>query len=109
MIFLYCQIKEWTYCIVCLPRISVDALKNLHFVPDPIVENVACLDFLRIYGTDTEEVTRPMSYCKFWIYWVDVNTKFTIWHLVQRKFKKNKIGTNSLKKPLLQVCFWYNV
>ena len=25
-----------------------------------------------------------MSYCKFWIYWVDVNTKFTIWQLTNR-------------------------
>ena len=23
----------------------------------------------------------PVSYCKFWIYWVGVNTKFTIWQL----------------------------
>ena len=23
-----------------------------------------------------------LSYCKFWIYWVGVNTKFTIWQLV---------------------------
>ena len=23
-----------------------------------------------------------MSYCKFWIYWVGVNTKFTIWQLL---------------------------
>ena len=22
------------------------------------------------------------SYCKFWIYWVGVNTKFTIWHFI---------------------------
>ena len=25
-----------------------------------------------------------MSYCKFWIYWVGVNTKFTIWHVHYR-------------------------
>ena len=24
---------------------------------------------------------RPMSCCKFWIYWVGVNTKFTTWHI----------------------------
>ena len=28
-----------------------------------------------------------VSYCKFWIYWVGVNTKFTIWKLVNFVFK----------------------
>ena len=31
----------------------------------------------------------PMSYCKFWIYWVGVNTKFTIWQRkIQRSFSR---------------------
>ena len=25
----------------------------------------------------------PVSCCKFWIYWVDVNTKFTTWHMTR--------------------------
>ena len=29
----------------------------------------------------------PMSCCKFWIYWVGVNTKFTTWHLIETSYK----------------------
>ena len=33
-------------------------------------------------GSNNSFETMLMSYCKFWIYWVDVNTKFTIWQVV---------------------------
>ena len=36
------------------------------------------LSFFAFKGIDHISV----SYCKFWIYWVGVNTKFTIWQLV---------------------------
>lgn len=49
------------HIVLCPPRIPLDDFKNLHFVPDPLLENDTFLDFEKIYGTSTDEVARPSA------------------------------------------------
>ena len=49
-----------------------------------------------------------MSYCKFWIYWVGVNTKFTIWHWIEIRLELDTIqrSTSSLFAYSILCAYW---
>ena len=45
---------------------------------------------------------RILSYCKFWIYWLSVNTKFTICHIVNFAFKTHTIQKMEFPKAIFR-------
>ena len=59
--------------VVQLVHMSKEAVRFWYPSPHPHL----CLKVYVLFG---------MSCCKFWIYWKDVNTKFTIWQLWNTQF-----------------------
>ena len=61
----------------------------------PMVLTLDCSKIIIIWRMFIELV----SYCKFWIYWVGVNTQFTVWHLpvhTSKKYWKFRTGNTKL-------------
>lgn len=62
---MYLQIKkcckaDCAYCTLNPPRLSQEIFKDLHFLPDPVLnEDGAYKSFEDIYGTPTTDKDRP--------------------------------------------------
>ena len=66
---------------------------HLHITPSNTKKQLYCKFWIYWVGVNTkftiwQQILSPL-YCKFWIYWVGVNTKFTIWQQILSPFLPN--------------------
>ena len=56
--------------------------KLFYFCERMLGQNLGMTNGMGLPAATKVPLKNLVSYCKFWIYWVGVNTKFTIWQLV---------------------------
>ena len=98
----YSVSSDWVYCVYCvLFGVKRSDVKKKSFISTPIRDWSRFSKYMSLdishFPQNTMDVLMQLSisfplvkiqedfmrvllsYCKFWIYWVGVNTKFTIW------------------------------
>ena len=103
------------------------ACKGQKYASIQFIHTVVCINVVRIYFilpyvlyvrlSDIQRNILLLSYCKFWIYWVGVNAKFTIvvilliqnvqymttiWHYIQNIWRHSAIGGDKLVADVVE-------